>query len=111
VPPEGKKYRAENHDDADFDKGGPVLEVGAFAGAPDVHSGDYGNHDDGEDRFSQGGERDDLCEVLREGASQGGDGAAGDDQEEAPAVEKSRDAAEAVADETIEAAGFGICGG
>jgi hypothetical protein len=49
--------------------------------------------------------------MLREGAGQGGDGAAGDDQEEAPAVEKSRDAAETVADETVEAAGFGICGG
>jgi len=49
--------------------------------------------------------------VLREGAGQGRDGAAGDDQEEAPAVEKSRGAAETVADETVEAAGFGICGG
>ena len=44
----------------------------------------------------------------REGAGEGGDGAAGDDEKQAPAVKKSGDAAKAVADKTVEAAGFGI---
>ncbi len=49
--------------------------------------------------------------MLREGAGEGGDRAAGDDEEKAPAVEKSGDAAKAVANETVKAASFGIGGG
>jgi len=56
-------------------------------------------------------DRTDFGDVFRESAGQGSDGAAGDDEEQTPAVKKSGDAAESVADETIEAASFGIGGG
>ncbi len=102
---------AENDDDADFDEGGPILQVGAFAGSPDVDGGDDGDHDDREDRFSQRGERNDFREVFGERAGERGDGTAGDDQEQAPAVEKSGDAAETIANEAVEATGFGVGGG
>ena len=77
---------AENHDDADLDERGPILQVGAFTGAPDVDGGDDGDHDDREDRLACSGEGDDFREMLGESAGERGDGTAGDDQEQAPAV-------------------------
>src|SRR5579864_1399240 len=108
---EHQKDGAENDDDADFDEGGPVLEVGAFARTPDVDASDDPNHHDRQDSLAEGGERNDFREVLRESAGQGSDGTAGDDQEQAPAIEKSRDAAEGVADKAVQAPGFAVCSG
>src|SRR5277367_3849123 len=107
---ECQKDGAENHDDANFDQRGPVLKVGALACAPDVYRGDDGDHGDRQNGLAKGGERNDFREVFRESASQCGDRAAGDNQEEAPAIKESRDAAKAVANETVESASFGICG-
>ncbi len=55
-----KQNGAENDDDADFDEGSPILEVGTFAGAPDVDGSDDGNHDDGENGLAEGRERNDF---------------------------------------------------
>jgi len=49
VAAERKKDGTQNDDDADLDECGPVLEVGAFARAPDVDARDDGNHDNGQD--------------------------------------------------------------
>ena len=111
VAAERKKYGAEDDDNADFDERGPVLEIGAFAGAPDVDGGDYGDHDDGEHSLSDGGEWDNFREMFRKGAGQGGDGAAGNHQKQTPAVEERGDASEAVANEAVEPPGFRVCRG
>lgn len=106
-----EKQSAENNDDADFDEGGPILQVGAFASAPNVDGSDDSNHHDGDGRLSQGRKREHGGEVLTEDAGQSSYGAAGDDKKETPAVEKSGEAAKAVANVAIQAAGFGIGGG
>ncbi len=108
---EREKNGAEDDDDADFDERGPILQVGTAAGAPDVDGGDNADHQDGNDGFSCGRERDDFCEVFAEDAREGSDRGAGDDQKEAPDIEKSGHAAEGVADIAVKAAGFGVGGG
>ena len=60
---------------------------------------------------ADGRERNYFCEIFAEHARESGDGAAGDDEKEAPAVEEGGDAAEAIANVAVEAAGFGIGGG
>ena len=96
---------------ADLDQGGPVLEVGTLARAPDIYRCDDGDHDDGEDGLAKRGEGNDFSEVFGESAGQSSDGTARNDEKQAPAVEKSRDAAEPITNKTIESAGLGICGG
>lgn len=92
---------AEDHDNADLDESRPVLQIGTLARAPNVDNGDYGDHGDREDGFSERGERNDFREMLGERARERGDGPAGDHEEETPAIEKSGDAAESVADEAV----------
>ena len=108
---EREKNGAEEDDDADFDERGPILQVGTAAGAPDVDGSDDADHQDRSDGFSCRRERDDFCEIFAEDAREGSDRAAGDDQKEAPAIEKSGHAAEGVADIAVKAAGFGVGGG
>src|ERR1700687_2453653 len=108
---EREQHGAEDDDDSDFDQRGPILQVGAFARAPDVDGGDHGDHYDGDDGGLERRERNNLREIAREGARKRGDGAAGNHQKQAPAVKKSGHAAEAIADKDVEAAGFGIGGG
>src|SRR5690349_811804 len=105
---ERKKSRAEDYDNSDLDERGPVLQIGAFAGAPDVHGGDDSDHRNGNERGFDGGKRDDFGEVTGERAGERGYGAAGDYEEEAPAVEERGHAAKSIANENIEAARFGI---
>src|SRR4029077_16139093 len=108
---EGEEHGAEDDDDSDFDEGGPVLQVGAFPGAPNVDGGDDGDHGDGDDDGFEGCEGDDFGEIAGEGSGEGCDGAAGNHKEQAPAIEEGRHATEAIANENVEAAGFGIGGG
>ena len=108
---ERKKKAAEQNDQQHFDERGPVLEVGAFARAPYVDGGDDANHHDGDDGCAVRGKRDDFGEIAREGASQCRDRAAGDHQEQRPAIEERGNAAETVANEAVQAASFGIGGG
>src|ERR1700686_1494968 len=105
---EGQQHGAEDYDDPDFDERGPVLQVGALARAPDVDGGDHGDHGDGNERGFERRERNDFGEIAGEGASERCDGTAGDYEKKAPTVEEGRHAAEGIANENIEAAGFGI---
>src|SRR5229473_4594663 len=107
---QGEQHGTKYDDDSDFDQGGPVLQVGAFAGAPDVDGGDDGDHGDGDRGGFEGRERDDFGEVAGESAGEGGYGAAGNHQEQAPAIEKGRHASKAITNEDVEAAGLGIGG-
>src|SRR5271169_6835636 len=43
---------AKEHDDADFDEGGDILEIGTFARAPDVDESNGGDHKDRDDEFT-----------------------------------------------------------
>ncbi len=108
---QGEQHGTEYDDDSDFDQGGPVLQVGAFAGAPDVDGGDDGDHRDGDEGGFEGSERDDFGEIAGEGAGERSYGATGNHQEQAPAIEKRRHASKAVANENVEAAGFRVGGG
>src|SRR5216683_2275065 len=108
---QGEQHGTKYDDDSDFDQGGPVLQVGAFAGAPDVDGGDDGDHGDGDRGGFEGRERDDFGEIAGEGTGKSGDGAAGNHQEQAPAIEKGRHAAKAIANEDVETAGFRVGGG
>src|SRR5580698_378271 len=108
---EREEHGAENGYGSGFDERGPVLQVGAFAGAPDVDGGDDGDHRDCYEFCGGWRKRDDFGEVAREGVRERGDGAAGDNEEERPSIEERGDAAESVANEAVEAAGFRICGG
>src|SRR6266851_5509215 len=105
---EREQHGAQDYDDSDFDQGGPVLQVRTFAGAPDVDGGDDGDHGDGDRGGFDGSERDDFGEIAGEGAGEGRYGAAGDHQEQAPAVKKGGHAAEAVANEDVQTAGFRV---
>src|SRR6266852_6762388 len=107
---QGEQHGTKYDDDSDFDQGGPVLQVGAFAGAPDVDGGDDGDHGDGDRGGFEGSERDDFGEIAGEGAGERGYGATGNHQEQAPAIEKGRHAAKAITNEDVEAAGFGVGG-
>lgn len=108
---ERKKYGAEEYDDADLHEGGPILQIGALARAPDIDDGDDSDHGYGHKRGGQWRERDDFRQVAAEGASQRGNRAAGDYQKETPAIEEGGKTAESVSDEAVEAAGLGIaCG-
>src|SRR3984893_5386260 len=111
VMAERKKNGAEDHDDSDFNQRGPVLQIGAFACAPDVDGGNHRDHRDGDDRGLEWRERNNFGEIARKGASERGDRAAGNHQKQTPAIEKSGHATEAIANKNIEAAGFGIGGG
>src|SRR4029077_9319317 len=111
VMSEREQHSAENDDDPELDERGPVLQVRAFAGAPDVDGRDDGDHRYGNYRGFDGRERNDLGQIACEGAGERGHGPAGDHQKQTPAIEERRHAAEAIADENIEAAGFGIGGG
>src|SRR5260370_11978233 len=102
---------AEQDDNCGFDEGGRVREVGAFARAPHVDGGDHGDHGYGDAGGFEGRQRDDFGEIAREGAGERGDGAAGDHQKQTPAIEEGGDAAKAVADEDVQAAGFRVGGG
>ncbi len=108
---EREEHGAEDDNDADLDQRGPVLQVGAFAGAPDVDGGDDRDHCHGYAGGFERRERDDFGEITGKGAGQGRHGAAGDYQEQAPAVEEGGHAAEAIANEDVEAASFGIRSG
>src|SRR5216683_3194654 len=108
---EREQHGAQDDDDSNFDERGPVLQVGAFARAPDVDGGDDGDHGDGDEGGFERRERNDFGEIAGEGAGQGCDGTAGDYQEQTPAIEEGGHAAKAIADEDVEAAGFGIGGG
>ena len=110
VMADGQKHGAEDHDDADLDEGGPVLKIGALACAPDIYGGDNGDHDDGDDGLAHRRNRKDFCEIFAEHTREGGDGAAGDDEKETPAVEEGGHAAKSIANVAVEAAGFGVCG-
>jgi len=111
VPAKRDKDCAEDNDDADLDESRPVLKIGTFASAPHVHNGDYGDHGHREDGFFERGERKNFREMFREGARKRGDGAAGNHEKKTPPVKKSGDAAESVANETVQAPGFRVCGG
>src|SRR6266404_538063 len=108
---EREQHGAEHDDDSGFDERGPVLQVGAFARAPHVDGGDHGDHGYGDAGGFEGRQRDDFGEIAREGAGERGDGAAGDHQKQTPAIEEGGDAAKAVADEDVQAAGFRVGGG
>src|SRR5580704_3309729 len=102
---------SEHYDDADFDHGGDVVEVGAFARSPDVDSRDDGDHQHDYYGRLHLSERNNFLKIAGEGVRQGRDCAAGNDKEKAPTVEKSGEASEAIADVAIQAACFGIgCG-
>ena len=107
----GQEEGAEDDDDAHLDERGPVLKVGAFARAPDVDGSDDSDHHDGGDGLLRGRNRKNPGEIFAEGARQGGDGAAGNHEKKTPAVEKSGEAAETVANVAIQAAGCGVSGG
>src|SRR5271169_3482968 len=94
---ECQQERAENDDNAHLDESGPVLKVGALARAPDVDDGDDSDHQDGGDGLLDGRDRKNAGKIFAEGTRECGDGAAGDHEEEAPAVEKGRETAEAIA--------------
>src|SRR5260370_6568069 len=108
---EREQHGAEHDDNSGFDERGPVLQVGAFARAPHVDGGDHGDHGYGDAGGLEGRERDDCGEVAREGAGERGDGDAGDHEKQTPAIEEGGDAAKAVADEDVQAAGFRVGGG
>src|SRR5713226_9516904 len=103
---QGEQHGTEDDNEADLDERGPVLQVGAFAGAPDVDGGD-----DGDRSGFEGSKRDDFGEIAGEGAGERGYGATGNHQEQAPAIEKGRHASKAITNEDVEAAGLGIGGG
>src|SRR6266852_3152887 len=108
---EREQHGAQDDDDSNFDERGPVLQVGAFARAPDVDGGDDGDHGTGGEGGFERRERNDFGELAGEGAGKSGDGAAGNHQEQAPAIEKGRHASKAITNEDVEAAGLGIGGG
>src|SRR5260221_6548924 len=99
---EREEHGAEDDNDADLDQRGPVLQVGAFAGAPDVDGGDDRDHCQGYAGGFEPRERDDFGEITGKRAGQGPHGAAGDYPEPAPAVEASRHATGAIANDDIE---------
>src|SRR5256886_3902053 len=39
-----EKHHTQDNDDCNLYEGGPILEVGALACAPDIHDGDDGDH-------------------------------------------------------------------
>ena len=39
-----EKHHTQDNDDCNLYEGGPILEVGALARAPDIHDGDDGDH-------------------------------------------------------------------
>src|SRR5712664_989331 len=88
---EREQHGAQDDDDSNFDERGPVLQVGAFARAPDVDGGDDGDHGDGDEGGLDGRERNDFGEIAGESAGQGCDGTAGDYQEQTPAIEEAAD--------------------
>src|SRR5260370_39156152 len=102
---EREQHGAQDYDDSDFDQGGPVLQVGAFAGAPHIDGGDDGDHGDGDRGGFEGSERDDFGEIAGEGAGERGYGATGNHQEQAPAIEKGRHASKDGATEKGEGTG------
>src|SRR5260370_24304516 len=102
---QGERRGTEYDDDSDFDQVGPVLQVGAFGGAPDVDGGDDGDHGDGDRGGFEGRERDDFGEIAGEGAGERGYGAAGNHQEQAPAIEKGPHASKDGATEKGEGTG------
>src|SRR4029077_18561253 len=79
--------------------------------APDVDGRDKGDHHDGDDSLRYGRKRNYFCEIFAEDARESSDGAAGDDEKEAPAVKEGGHAAKAVTDVAVETAGFGVGGG
>src|SRR5207248_1959481 len=108
VMSEREKDGAEDDDDPYFDQGGPVLQVGAFAGAPDVHGGDHGDHGNRNRGGFHGGEGNNFVKIAGEGASERCDGTAGDYEEETPTVEECGHATEAITDKNVKTAGLGI---
>ncbi len=111
VASEREQYGAENNDDPDFQKRGPILKIGALARAPDVDEGDDSDHGDRDYGGTCSGERDYFGEVARKGTTEGGNRGARDDKEKAPTIEERGNAAKSVANVTVEAAGFRIGGG
>src|SRR5260370_1091874 len=107
----GQQQGAEENDDAHLDERGPVLKVGALTGAPDVYDRDDSYHHDGSDGLLCGRNRKNPGEIFTEGARQGSNGAAGDHEKKTPAVEKSGEPAETIANVAIQTACFGIGGG
>src|ERR1700693_3986337 len=107
----GEQHGAENGYHADFCECGPVLQVGAFASAPDVYRGDHHDHSHADDGTGSWRERNDFRKVAGESACQRGDGAAGDYQEKTPAIKKRGGAAETITNVTVQSAGFRIGGG
>src|SRR5260370_37744561 len=108
---EREQHGAEHDDNSGFDERGPVLQVGAFARAAPVAGGDHGDHGYGAAGGLEGGQRGEFGEIAREGAGERGEGAAGDHKKQTPAIEEGGDAAKAVADEDVQAAGFRVGGG
>src|SRR6266481_3031149 len=86
---EREQHGAQDDDDSNFDERGPVLQVGAFARAPDVDGGDHGDHGDGDEGGFERSERNDFGEIAGEGAGKSGDGAAGNQQEQAGSEENA----------------------
>src|ERR1700688_71944 len=107
----GEQHGAENGHHGNLYKRGPILQVGTFARAPDIYSGDHRDHGYADEGARDWRERNDFGEVTRASACQRGDGAAGDDQEKTPAIKKRWHAAEAVANVAVQTAGFWIGGG
>src|SRR5450631_15992 len=110
VSTQRKKKAAEQHDQQNFDERGPILQIRALAGAPDVDRGNDGNHQHRNDSRTAGGERNDFGQISRERARQRRHGTAGDHQEQRPPVQKRGDAPETVADEAVESTRFRIAG-
>ena len=84
---------------------------GAFARAPDIHGGYDRNHKYDDSGRLRGREAGDFLKIGGKGMSESGDRGTGNNQEEAPAVEKRGETPEAIADVAVQAARFRVCGG
>ena len=85
----------------------PVLDGGRVADAPDVHGGHGGDHRDTGEPVGQGGEGDQLAQIVRERYGERRGRAGVDRQEQRPAEQERGQGAECLAYVDVAATGVG----